>query len=77
MGDGNSDDSSRRGQCGDNWGSLVQGLSEKNQETNAELTDVGGGGGGVVVLETTIDVEVVDGVAEEEVVGADDTTEDG
>jgi len=69
MRDGNSDDSGRRG-------SLVQGLSKNNQETDAKLTDVVGGEGGVVVLETTIEVEVVDGVAEE-VVEDDDTTEDG
>jgi len=76
MGEGNSDDSSRRGQCGDNWGSLVQGLSKNNQETNAKLTDVVGGGAGAVVLGTTIEVEVVDRVVEE-VVDDDDTTEDG
>ena len=80
MRDGNSDDSRRCGQGGNNVAGLEQGLSANIQETDEKLTDVGGGGGGVLVVETTVD-DVVDGVVEEEEeevdVADDASVEDG
>lgn len=77
MRDGNSDDSRRWAQGGDDFAGLEQGSIADIQETDAKLTDVVRGGGGVVVVETTLDV-VVDRVSEseEEVDVADDDDDD-